>query len=85
MVLTHWIVIDILGISSFYGAHRFLFPRVVERLRERGAADTLVIGGGIIPDEDITFLREKGISAVFGPGSSVKAIADIIRKSIKPK
>ncbi|MFC2005189.1 cobalamin B12-binding domain-containing protein [Chloroflexota bacterium] len=73
--------IDVVGLSSLSGAHKYLFPRVVELLREQGADDTLVIGGGIIPEEDIPFLREKGIKAVFGPGTSIKTVADFIREN----
>jgi len=73
--------VDVVGLSCLSGAHNYLFLRVVELLREKGAGDILVIGGGIIPEEDIPFLRDKGISAVFGPGTSIKAIADFIRKN----
>ncbi|MDP3878985.1 MAG: cobalamin B12-binding domain-containing protein [Dehalococcoidales bacterium] len=75
--------VDVVGLSSLSAAHRHLFPRVVELLRERGGGDTLVIAGGIIPEEDVSFLKEKGIKAVFGPGTSVKAIADFIREHVK--
>ena len=73
--------VDVVGLSCLSGAHNYLFPRVVELLREKGAGDKLVIGGGIIPEEDIPFLTEKGISAVFGPGTAIKTIADFIRKT----
>ena len=73
--------VDVVGLSCLSGAHNYLFPRVVELLREKGAGDKLVIGGGIIPEEDIPFLTEKGISAVFGPGTAIKTIADFIRKA----
>ena len=74
--------VDVVGLSSLSGAHNYLFPRVVELLREKGAGDIMVIGGGIIPEEDIPFLTEKGISAVFGPGTPIKTIADCIKESI---
>jgi len=74
--------VDVVGLSCLSGAHNYLFPRVVELLREKGVGDILVIGGGIVPEEDIPFLTEKGISTVFGPGTSIKAIADFIKKSI---
>ncbi len=78
--------VDVVGLSSLAAAHRHLFPRVVELLREKGAGDTLVIAGGIIPEEDISFLKEQGIRAVFGPGTSIKTIADFIRKHVaKPE
>ncbi len=78
--------VDVVGLSSLSGAHRYLFPRVTALLREKGGEDILVIAGGIIPEEDIPFLNEEGISAVFGPGTSIKAIADFIRKNkMEPK
>lgn len=78
--------VDVVGLSSLAAAHRHLFPRVVELLREKGAGDTLVIAGGIIPEEDISFLKGQGIRAVFGPGTSIKEIADFIRKHVtKPE
>ena len=75
--------VDVVGLSCLSGAHNYLFLRVVELLREKGAGDILVIGGGIIPEEDIPFLRDKGISAVFGPGASIKAIASFITENVK--
>ncbi len=73
--------VGVVGLSSLSGAHNHHFPRVVELLKEKGADHILVIGGGIIPDEDIPFLTGKGISAVFGPGVPVKTIADFIKKN----
>ncbi len=77
--------VDVVGLSCLSGAHRYLFPEVVEGLRERGAQDVMVIGGGIIAKEDIPFLKEKGIDAVFGPGTPVKEIANYIRENAKRK
>ena len=74
--------VDVIGLSSLSGAHNYLFPRITELLREKGAGDIVVIGGGIIPEEDIPLLTEKGISAIFGPGTPIKAIANFIKKSI---
>lgn len=77
--------VDVVGLSCLSGAHRYLFPEVVERLRERGAQDVMVIGGGIIAKEDIPFLKEKGIDDIFGPGTPVKEIANYIRENVKRK
>ncbi len=74
--------VDVVGLSSLSGAHNYLFPRVVELLKEKGADHILVIGGGMIPEEDVPFLTEGGISAVFGPGTTIKAIADFIKKQM---
>ena len=71
-----------LGMSILSGAHRFLFPKVVELLKEQRAEDIIVFGGGVIPDEDIPFLKEKGVRAVFTPGASTDDIVTWVRKNI---
>jgi methylmalonyl-CoA mutase C-terminal domain/subunit len=68
--------VDAVGLSVLSGAHMTLFPRVVELLREREAEDVVVFGGGIIPDEDIPVLKEKGLAEIFTPGASLTDIAD---------
>ena len=68
--------VDVVGLSCLSGAHMTQFPRVVELLRERGADDIQVIGGGIIPESDIPELKAKGTAEIFGPGSSMQ---DIVR------
>ena len=75
--------VDVVGLSCLSGAYRYLFPRVVELLAEQGAHRIMVIGGGIIPEEDIPFLVERGISAIFGPGTSIKTIASFIKGNVK--
>lgn len=75
--------VDVIGLSCLSGAHNFLFPRVVELLKERGAKDVLVLGGGIIPEEDIPFLKERGVSAIFGSGTSIKEIARYIEDNLQ--
>lgn len=77
--------VDVVGLSCLSGAHKHIFPRVVELMKERGVEDVLVVGGGIIPNEDIPLLKEKGISAIFGPGTPIKEIADYIRQNVKRK
>ncbi|MBI4330117.1 MAG: cobalamin B12-binding domain-containing protein [Chloroflexi bacterium] len=72
--------VDVVGLSCLSGAHGRLFPAVVELLRQKGLSDVLVIAGGIIPPEDEPELKEKGIAALFGPGSSIKEIARFIRE-----
>lgn len=74
---------DVVALSSLSGAHCYLFPEIVKELRERGMGDILVIGGGNIPQEDIPFLLENGVSAVFGPGTFIKDIANYIRGKIE--
>jgi methylmalonyl-CoA mutase C-terminal domain/subunit len=77
--------VDLVGLSCLSGAHRYLFPRVVELLRERGAEDITVIGGGIIPDQDFQPLYDAGIRAIFTPGAKLDAIIDWVRTNIKKK
>lgn len=71
--------VDFVGLSVLSGAHNELFPRVVELLREQGASDIKVIGGGIIPEEDVPFLKSKGILAVFGPGTKIQEIVKFLK------
>ncbi len=77
--------VDLVGLSCLSGAHRYLFPRVVELLREQGAGDIIVIGGGIIPDQDFALLTEAGIKAIFTPGARLDEIVDWVRTNVKPR
>jgi methylmalonyl-CoA mutase C-terminal domain/subunit len=74
--------VEVVALSILSGAHTHLFPRVTELLRERGAGDILVIGGGVIPEEDYDFLKSRGVAAVFGPGTSTRTTIDFIRSSL---
>jgi methylmalonyl-CoA mutase, C-terminal domain len=76
--------VDLVGLSCLSGAHRVLFPRVVELLREKDAADISVIGGGIIPEQDLPMLYDSGIKAIFTPGASLDSIVVWIKTNIKP-
>lgn len=76
--------VDVIGLSSLSGAHRTLFPKVVEELAARNASDIPVIGGGVIPSEDIPFLMEKGIKKIFTSGASTEALAQYIQNLIRP-
>jgi methylmalonyl-CoA mutase C-terminal domain/subunit len=77
--------VDIVGLSCLSGAHRYLFPRVVEVLKEKGAADITVIGGGIIPDQDFPLLYEAGIKAIFTPGAPLETIVQWVRTNVQPR
>jgi methylmalonyl-CoA mutase C-terminal domain/subunit len=68
------------GLSSLSGAHRSLFPAVVEALHKLGAGDICVLGGGVIPEEDAAFLKEAGITEVFTPGTPVERIIRAFQK-----
>ncbi len=74
--------VDVVGLSCLSGAHNYLFPKVVELLKEKGREDVLVIGGGTIPVEDIPMLKEKGIKAIFGPGTSISKVSAYIREQL---
>jgi methylmalonyl-CoA mutase, C-terminal domain len=73
---------DAIGLSVLSGAHMTLFARVVELLRERGADDIVVFGGGIIPEADIPELERLGVRKVFTPGASMREIVDWVRANI---
>jgi methylmalonyl-CoA mutase C-terminal domain/subunit len=75
--------VDVIGLSCLSGAHNHLFSRVMELLKERKVDDILVIGGGIIPEEDIPYLKEKGISRIFLPGAQIEKVASYIRENVK--
>ncbi len=74
--------VDVVGLSCLSGAHNRLFPEIARQLKENGKEDTLIIAGGHIPEKDIPFLQEQGISAVFGHGTPVKKIAEFIRQNV---
>jgi methylmalonyl-CoA mutase C-terminal domain/subunit len=76
--------VDLVGLSCLSGAHMYLFREVVRQLRERGADDVAVIGGGIIPQEDIPRLKEAGIREIFPPGTPVERILEWTRENVKP-
>jgi methylmalonyl-CoA mutase C-terminal domain/subunit len=77
--------VDMIGLSSLAGAHRYLFPRTVELLKERGAGDIIVCGGGIIPDDDIPRLKKAGIAEIFVPGTPLDDIVKWVEENVKPR
>jgi methylmalonyl-CoA mutase C-terminal domain/subunit len=77
--------VDVIGLSCLSGAHMTLFPRVTEILRDKKADDITVIGGGIIPLDDIAALKEAGIKEIFQPGTYTEDIIRYIRENVKPK
>ncbi|MGZ6507323.1 MAG: cobalamin B12-binding domain-containing protein [Tumebacillaceae bacterium] len=77
--------VDAIGLSSLSGAHMHLFPEVVRLLKEQGAEDILVVGGGVIPDEDIPQLIEAGIAGVFTPGTPLSTTAEFIRENVRKR
>ena len=75
--------VDVLGFSVHTGGHLYYILKVIEQLGEKGMNDVLVVAGGIIPQDDIPLLKEKGVAEVFGPGTPVKDIAGFIRQNTK--
>ena len=75
--------VDALLMSILSGAHDYLFPRVMELLKEKGVKDLLVLGGGVIPEEDIPALQAVGVKDVFGPGTSTEDIVKYVQKNVK--
>jgi methylmalonyl-CoA mutase C-terminal domain/subunit len=77
--------VDAVALSILSGAHNYLFPRVVELLREQGAGEIAVFGGGIIPAEDLPGLKKAGVLEIFTPGASTAEIIDWVRQNIRPR
>ncbi|HET7838318.1 MAG TPA: cobalamin B12-binding domain-containing protein [Rectinemataceae bacterium] len=76
---------DVVAMSILSGAHNHLFPRVMELLTEKGVDDVLVVGGGVIPEDDYDFLKSRGIAAIFGPGTPTASTIEFIRNNLKRK
>ncbi len=74
---------DAIGLSVLSGAHDYLFRRILELLREKGAEDVVVFGGGIIPPEDVAALKAAGVKELFGPGTSTQDIVNFVRDNIR--
>ena len=77
--------VDAVGLSILSGAHMTLFPAILDALKERGADDVAVFGGGIVPEDDMLGLTEIGVKKVFTPGASTQEIVDWIRGNVGPR
>ncbi len=77
--------VDMVGLSCLSGAHRYLFPAVANLLKEKGADDITVVGGGIIPDQDFQLLYDAGLKAIFTPGTTLETIVNWINTNVKPR
>ena len=75
--------VQVIGLSILSGAHMQLLPPVLEMLREQDSSDIIVIVGGIIPKEDITYLKENGVAEVFTPGSTTEEIISFVKKKVE--
>ena len=77
--------VDMVGLSCLSGAHRYLFPAVKKLLVEKGADDIVVVGGGIIPDQDFQYLYDNGIKEIFTPGTTLESIVKWVNENVKPR
>jgi methylmalonyl-CoA mutase C-terminal domain/subunit len=77
--------VDVVGLSILSGAHMTLVPRICALLRDRGMDDVLVTVGGIIPDDDVAPLKDAGVAAVFGPGTTIAQVADFLRANARSR
>ncbi len=75
--------VDVVGLSILSGAHNYLFPRVAELMNEQGVDDVLIIGGGVIPDEDIPGLKNAGVAEIFTPGTTTSQMIEFIKSNLK--
>jgi methylmalonyl-CoA mutase C-terminal domain/subunit len=75
--------VDVIGLSLLSGAHMTLFRDITEHLKKNDMEDVLVVGGGIIPEEDVEPLHEAGITGVFGPGTALEDIVKFIQENVK--
>ncbi len=75
--------VDVIGLSILSGAHTHLFPKVIELLKENNIKDIVVMGGGVIPEEDIPELKKVGISGIFTPGTDTRDIIKFVKEKVK--
>lgn len=77
--------VDVIGLSILSGAHKTLFPRIMDLLKKQGTADIMVFAGGIIPEEDIAGMKKLGIKEIFGPGTRMEAIIQYVLDNLPRK
>jgi len=77
--------VDVIGLSILSGAHNAIVPRVTDLLKQNKMDDVLLVVGGTIPAQDIEFLKQAGVSGIFGPGTAMEEIITFIRKNVKPR
>jgi methylmalonyl-CoA mutase, C-terminal domain len=77
--------VDVIGLSCLSGAHMALFPRTVQLVRAKGLNDVLIVCGGIIPQKDVSSLKEAGLAEVFGPGVPIEQITQFIRSEVNDR
>jgi len=77
--------VDVIGLSCLSGAHNHLFGQVAELLKQHNAEDIVILGGGVIPEEDIPALKAQGVSEIFTPGASTAQVVEFIKKHVVTK
>ncbi|MBL8608905.1 MAG: cobalamin B12-binding domain-containing protein [Myxococcales bacterium] len=77
--------VDGVGLSIMSGAHNTLFPAVMGALKDKGATDVVVFGGGIIPDDDLAKLKEAGVKGIFTPGTRLEEIIAWVKENVRPR
>ena len=77
--------VDVVGLSCLSGAHRYLFPAVKKLLLDQGADDIMVVGGGIIPEQDFQYLYDAGIKEIFTPGATLDSIVTWFKDNVRPR
>lgn len=77
--------VNAVGLSLLSGAHNELFPAVINELKKAGINDVIVFGGGVIPEEDIAFLKKSGLGAVFTPGTPLQTVIDFVNNNVKQR
>ena len=77
--------VDVLGLSILSGAHKTLFPRIMNLLRKKGLTDIMVFAGGIIPEEDVAEMKKLGIEQIFGPGTTTDAITRYVFDNVRKR
>jgi len=75
--------VDIVGLSLLSGAHNFLFPKIANMLKEKVGDEIMLFGGGVIPEDDIEFLKSKGFQAIFTPGTVAQDVIDFIKENVE--
>lgn len=77
--------VDVLGVSLLSGAHMTIFPRIMKRLKERGVDDMLLLGGGVIPDDDVVALKKMGVAEILLQDTPPEAIVETVRKLVRER
>lgn len=77
--------VDVLGVSLLSGAHMTIFPRIMKRLKERGVDDMLLLGGGVIPDDDVVQLKKMGVAEILLQDTPPEAIVETVRKLVRER